>query len=509
MKRIQDPSMFAALLAASLLAQTPSQASPPTRPTLVITSPTAKLSATNAAITVTGTTKDKVAVTNVWYQLNGAAWTMAVTTNAWTNWTAGVTLMPGPNTLKAYALDKDGNPSLTNTLMFNYVLSAPLTVHVTPAGFGTVTPDYNGKSLAIGTKYSMTAKADKGFAFVNWSGSLSTNMTKLTFLMASNLSFTANFKDATPPVLVVLSPKVHAKVTDAALTVTGKASDNVGVTQVLYQLNGAGWTLASTTNGWTNWMAQVTLSPGANLVQAFAEDAAGHPSKTNSVSFVYETSAAGDLAPASLSGLSAQVTSTNNTTGFTISFGAKTYSQSMLPGANEGDNAVGNYTYRKQSANTAQLSVTSTAPPGNTGNTVVGLTFTHANEAVYSITSHGGGSTGAVQFSPAQNLVPTSLAGDTADLLSSTGEHSTTVFANASLTITNQTTGTFSIGTYTFKPYSPAGGLLTIHFSSPSSLKDVVGYGILTFSASKAGNWFETFVAPAGSETQFGTFTEP
>ena len=218
---------------------------------------------------------------------------------------------------------------------------------------------------------------------------------------------------------------------DAALTVTGKASDNVGVTQVFYQLNGTGWNPAATTNGWTNWTAQVTLSPGANLVQAFAEDAAGNRSKTNSVSFVYEASAPADLAPASLSGLSAEVTSADKATRFTISFGASTFSQTMLPGANEDDNAVGNYTYKKQSANTALLTVTSTAPPDDTGTTVVGLTFTNSNEAVYSTTNHGGTVKPAPSsFSQAPNLAPTSLAGDTVHLVDSSGEHSTTVFAS-------------------------------------------------------------------------------
>ena len=90
---------------------------------------------TNAAITVAGTTKDNAAVTNVLCQLNEAAWTNAFTTNGWTNWTAAVTLTPGPNTVKAYALDSGGNASHTNSVTFDYVLTAPLTVQVTPPGY--------------------------------------------------------------------------------------------------------------------------------------------------------------------------------------------------------------------------------------------------------------------------------------------------------------------------------------------------------------------------------------
>jgi hypothetical protein len=510
MKRIQNPSIFAASLAASLLLQVASAAVAATGPTLAITYPKAKLSVTDAAITVAGTTKDKVEVTNVLYQLNGAAWTPAATTNAWTNWTAAVTLTtPGANTVKAYAVDKSGNTSPTNTVEFTYVVTAPVAVQIAPPGYGTVTPDYNGESLDIGAQYSMTAKANKGFGFVNWSGSLSTNKTKLAFTMASGLSFTANFADVTPPVLVILSPKAHAKVTAAALTVTGKASDNVGVTQVYYQLNGTGWSSAATTNVWTNWTAQVTLSPGANTVQAYAEDAAGNLSKTNSVSLVYQSGTSSDLAPASLSGMSAHVTSADGSETFTITFGASTFSQSMLPGADESNNTVGNYSYKVQSANTAQLTVTSTAPPGNTGSSVVGLTFTSANEAQYT-SGHGTTSTGSVLFSQAQNLAPTSLAGVTVDLVDSTsGENYTTVFASSSLTNTNHTTGEVSVGPYTFKQDSPVGGLLTIHFASLSGFKNVVVYYITTFSAADAGTWAATFVASAGSETHVGTFTVP
>ncbi len=262
------------------------------KPTLKITNPIKTgESWSNAVFWLSGTAKDNVQVSSVWYQLNNSGWNLASTTNSWTNWTASVTLIkPGSNTISAYALNSSGNPSLTNTVTIGYVLTAPLTVKVTPPGFGTVTPDYNGKSLDIGTRYSMTAKAGKGFGFLKWSGSLLTNNPTLSFVMAPNLTLTANFVDVTRPVAVILSPKVHQTLTSAAFTVTGKASDNVGVTRVYFQLNGAGWNPATTTNQWTSWAAEVTLSPGTNLVQAFAEDAAGNDSLTNSVSFVYKSS---------------------------------------------------------------------------------------------------------------------------------------------------------------------------------------------------------------------------
>jgi hypothetical protein len=260
-------------------------------PQLTISSPKPGQSLTNPSLLASGAVTDKAAVTAVHYQLNGGSWTLATPANSWASWTANLDLRSGANTLSAYAVDASGSISRTNTVKFTYVLVAPLEVGIGVLGSvipGTVTPNDDGKLLDIGAQYTLTAKAEKGFAFADWSGSISTNTPTLTFVMASNLSFTANFVDVTRPVLAILSPKVHQTLSTAAFSVTGRASDNVGVAQVLYQLNGTGWAPALTSNEWTNWTADVTLSPGANVVQAYAEDAAGNRSLTNSVSFAYE-----------------------------------------------------------------------------------------------------------------------------------------------------------------------------------------------------------------------------
>jgi hypothetical protein len=509
---MQNLSTFAALLAASLLAQAPNQAVGATRPVLIISYPTVNLSVPGATITLSGKTSDKVAVTNVFYQLNGAGWEPAATTNDWANWTAPVTLTKlGANSVQAYAVDAGTNYSLTNTVKFTYAPAAPLAVQI--VGLGTVTPDYNGKSLQISNRYSMTAKAGKGFAFLKWSGSLSTTNPTLSFVMQSNLTLTATFVDVTPPVAIILSPKVHQSVSSAEFTVTGKASDNAGVTNVFYQLNGAGWTAAETTNGWTNWTAQVTLTPGANVVQAFAEDAAGLRSKTNSVSFVYASSAPGDLAPTSLSGLSAVVSSTNDTASFTVSFGAGTFSETMLPGTNQDDNVVGNYAYTKLSADTASLTIMSTAPPNKADHTnSVALTFTSSQKAVFTSTnSNGNVGAGAVVLATAPDLAPaSSVAGETADLVDYAGDVSTTVFtSNGGFTNTLSASGIVSAGTYTYTRYSPVGGLLKIDFISPETVAGDTAYDIITFSAAKAGSWFQAFVPQDGGteEIDYGTFT--
>jgi hypothetical protein len=71
-------------------------------------------------------------VGSVYYSLNGSSWAAAATINNWTNWTGSLTLTPGTNSLKAFAVDTSGNASITNTVTFEYVVPT-LTAAVTSA----------------------------------------------------------------------------------------------------------------------------------------------------------------------------------------------------------------------------------------------------------------------------------------------------------------------------------------------------------------------------------------
>ena len=231
-----------------------------TPPTDQITAPTSNQQWTNGTFTVTGKAGDNVAVGTVYYSLNGSGWTAATTTNNWTNWTANLTLTPGTNTVQAYAVDTSGNLSTTNTVRFEYVVLKPLTLSIN--GKGTVNPNCtNGTLLAINENYTLTASAASGFGFTNWTGSLTTNGATLQFTMRTNLTLTANFVDVTRPTVSIATPTSNLQWTNGTFTVTGKAGDNVAVATVYYALNGSGWTTA-TTNNWTNWTANLTLTPG-------------------------------------------------------------------------------------------------------------------------------------------------------------------------------------------------------------------------------------------------------
>jgi hypothetical protein len=267
------------------------------KPTLRIAFPTQDRRWTNAALVANGIANDNVAVAYVLYSLNGSGWTNASTGNEWTNWMANVTLTPGTNTIEAYAVDTSGNVSATNKVSLLYLLPEPLTVQINglwPAGGaavvpGEASPNYKGMMLDVGVNYVMTARAEPGFAFTNWTGSWTTNSATLRFTMTTNLTFTANFVDVQKPTVSIVTPTLNEHLTNSGFTVSGKASDNVAVAGVHYSLNGSGWTNASTGNEWTNWFTpSLPLISGPNVVQAYAVDTSGNVSVTNRVNFDYE-----------------------------------------------------------------------------------------------------------------------------------------------------------------------------------------------------------------------------
>ena len=177
-----------------------------TPPTLSIVSPTANQRWSNSIFTATGTAKDNVQVSNVFYQLNGSGWTPATPGNTnWTNWTATLTPLKSTNLFQAYSVDTSGNKSPTNKVSFLYIPSATLTVQTN--GIGGITPVDNGKLLAIGTNYTLTAAPGNNWLFSNWVGgttlpySVLSTSSNYTFTMQSNLVLQANF--VTNPFLAV------------------------------------------------------------------------------------------------------------------------------------------------------------------------------------------------------------------------------------------------------------------------------------------------------------------
>jgi hypothetical protein len=87
-------------------------------PALVITYPAAKRSITNSVIAATGRASDNAAIAAVYFNFNNNGWMLASGTTNWV--TPDLALIPGKNTIQAYAVDVNGNFSKTNKITFNH-----------------------------------------------------------------------------------------------------------------------------------------------------------------------------------------------------------------------------------------------------------------------------------------------------------------------------------------------------------------------------------------------------
>jgi uncharacterized repeat protein (TIGR03803 family) len=465
-----------------------------TRPVNVFVAPHASQRWSNELFTATGKASDNVGVSNVFYRLNTGEWLSAVTTNGWTNWTAELTLLVGSNAVTTFAVDAAGNRSLTNTVRFTYVLTAPIIVGTN--GSGTITPNLNGQLLEIGKSYSMTAKAAKGFVFHDWTGSLITNTSKLSFVMASNLIFIAEFLDITRPVNAILSPKAKETVTNTPPVATGKATDNMGVSNVWYRANQLLWHPADLAGDGMNWSTPSlvdSLFSGSNSISAFAVDAAGNVSLTNTILFNYVIQPVADWAPDSLNGLLALATPSSNSP-LSVAFDLQSFTQFSASNSDEADDyGVGLYTYTKTGTNTAQLALNFSSPPDRTNDSglSVNLVFTNHYSGYFTNDDDGGGDdTGGFDLSIPASLVPATLAGRTLTAIDNGQNDTNTIKLLNGVNFTDVRTGHAGTrsGNYNFVRYSPVGAMLTFTFTNVADLGSTI-FAQAQFTNTTGGNY--------------------
>jgi len=465
-----------------------------TPPVLKVTSPTSKTVVSSNLFTASGTASDNVGLALVFYQLNSGAWIATDSSNSFTNWTAAnLNLVPGVNVMKFYAKDLSGNLSPTNTVSFTYVVSAPLVVNIYGPGAGTLKPNLNGQLLQIGKAFSMSTKAVKGYAFVNWTGGTNTTSPKISFVMASNLTFTANFKDIARPVNVILSPTKSQIVTAAEPTATGKAMDNAGVTAVWFRVNGGAWTSADLVDG-TNWhTASLSgqLLSGPNSISAYALDAAGNASLTNTIAFTYVIQPSVDWAPDSLNGILASVTPATGAPE-SVSFDLSTFAQASTTNSTDPEDfGGGTYTYLKIDTNLAQLSLSVTMPPGSS-NDVGPIDLVFTNHYAGYFTNEDGGDTGQINMSIASAFVPTTVVGKTLSAVSSGNGKTIKIKLATATSFTktpaNNSSSGSSSGTYTFTRLSPVCGVFAFSFTGVDLGQ--TAYVQATFTSATGGTYF-------------------
>jgi hypothetical protein len=249
------------------------------KPAVTITYPTNTLTTNNATFTFLGTARDNVSVSNVLCSFNGSDWTNPATLNNWSNWNAQVTLTPGTNIFKIYAVDTSGNVSATNSAIVFYTVKVPL--GLTKVGKGTINGATNGQLFAIGRIVTLTTSNVVGYAFTNLQVQvggvtvISTNKV-VPFTIQSNTMATLTFANVQKPTVAFTYPTNTVTTTNGTITVLGKAADNTGVTNVFYSVAGSSWAQAQNLGNWTNWeVMNMPLMLGTNVVQVYALNSGG------------------------------------------------------------------------------------------------------------------------------------------------------------------------------------------------------------------------------------------
>jgi hypothetical protein len=269
------------------------------KPTLSITNLTAGQRVSNAVFTVKGTASDNWQMSNVLCQINGGVWNSATNINNWTNWAAGVTLTPGTNVVQAYAVDTSGNVSTTNSVSFQFVVTnqlpcAPLAGNHLAQLQQCLAGDRAQLQHHLHPGHRLCVHQLGGFNQLDRRHDHDQNEPAIHDAIKSDLA-SATFVETNKPTLTITAPTSGQHMTNALATVTGTAGDIWGVNAVWYQLTngiltGGTWSLAATTNSYTNWSTTLTLAAGTNTVKAYAVNLGGNYSATNSVSFVSSNS---------------------------------------------------------------------------------------------------------------------------------------------------------------------------------------------------------------------------
>jgi hypothetical protein len=270
-----------------------------TAPTASITAPTsaATYTTTTSTLNVSGTASDAIGVTQVSWSNNRGGSGTATGTTAWS--VSGITLLGGSNVITITARDAAGNNG-TDTLTVTY--NVPDTTNPAVTITGPTSSDTHAtstSSLAV----SGTASDNVGVTQVSWTndrggsgnatGTTSWNASAISLLSGANvititardaagntatdtITVTYTPPDTSAPSVSITDPTSSATYVNATSTMTlsGTASDSVGVTQVTWTNNRGG---SGTATGTTSWSTgTITLQDGSNTLTITARDAAGN-----------------------------------------------------------------------------------------------------------------------------------------------------------------------------------------------------------------------------------------
>jgi hypothetical protein len=192
----------------------------------------------------------------------GGSRTVTATANSgfsFVNWTANGSVV---STLASYTFTLNSNTALVaNFAPTQYTVA----VSTSPSAGGTVS---SGGKFAAGSSVTVTATANSGFSFVNWTanGNVVSTLASYTFTLNSNVTLVANFAPAQYTIGVSASPSADGTVSGAGTFAAGSshtvtATANSGFSFVNWTANGI---VVSTLASYT-----FTLNSNTTLVANF------------------------------------------------------------------------------------------------------------------------------------------------------------------------------------------------------------------------------------------------
>lgn len=268
-------------------------------PTIVISAPSSG-STVSGVIHASGTAGAKLGVAQVGVSVDGGAWSTASGTTTWTwSWNSA-SVQNGTHTLSARVTDTAGNVATASRsiAVSNPVLdTTPPTISVaTPASqasvsgsvtvSGTASDNVGVASLSVsvdgGAATHATGTTAWSFAWNTATVANGSHVVIAQALDAAGNSGTASVTvvvnnapvDTTPPVVAISSPAAGGSVA-GVVTVSGTASDNVGLAKVEVSVDGDAWSTAAGTSSWSWSWSTAPLVNGAHTLAARATDTGG------------------------------------------------------------------------------------------------------------------------------------------------------------------------------------------------------------------------------------------
>ncbi|MES2214034.1 MAG: Ig-like domain-containing protein [Patescibacteria group bacterium] len=282
-----------------------------TAPTVSITAPLNSATVSGSSVTVSASASDNIGVSGVQFKLDGALLGAEDTTSTYGITWDSTSATNGSHTLLAVARDAAGNRATSTAItvtVSNTVpdVTAPSVSITAPADTATV----SGASVTVSATASDNV-AVSGVQFkldgallgsedttstygVTWDSTSIANGSHTLLAVARDSSgnlatstaitvTVSNVPDTTAPVVLMTTPGDGVTVSGAAVSVTASASDNVLVSGVQFQIDGANLGAEDTTSPYGIQWDSTLVSNGNYVLTALARDAAGNYATSSSI----------------------------------------------------------------------------------------------------------------------------------------------------------------------------------------------------------------------------------